>query len=202
MKRIQMKCLLIVIMFLILGCCLSFYDYHNQKQNVTKIIETKCEGIMNGQNNIETMTLQKEQENDLIELKYYIEAVPLSYAEQDYLQSACEEFDVPYALMLALIEKETNFKNVIGDSGKSFGYTQIQIKWHKERMNKIGAYDLMNPQDNFRTSCSLLSELLKDYGMERGLTAYNRGKPGKSRYATTVLKNMQNWKKIVDNSDQ
>ena len=41
--------------------------------------------------------------------------IPLSYDEQETLQKACIEFDVPYALALGLIDTETNFNNFISN---------------------------------------------------------------------------------------
>ena len=40
----------------------------------------------------------------LLEQGYFRDDIPLSYEEQDYLHTACEEFGVDHALMLALIE--------------------------------------------------------------------------------------------------
>lgn len=52
--------------------------------------------------------------------------VPLSYELQGFLHTACEEAGVPYALALAVIEKETDFRNMMGDDGASEGYT---VEW-------------------------------------------------------------------------
>lgn len=41
---------------------------------------------------------------------YFRDDVPLSYELQDQLHTACEESGVPYALALAIIEKETRFQ--------------------------------------------------------------------------------------------
>lgn len=84
--------------------------------------------------------------------------VPLSYDEQKALQAVCSEFDVPYALAFGLIEKETNFRNIIGDDGASTGYMQIQKRWHYDRMERLGVTDLSDPSGNFRVGCNYLSE--------------------------------------------
>ena len=61
----------------------------------------------------------------VVEQSHYCDSIPLTSEEQDWLWAACEEFDVPYALALGLIEKETEFRNLIGDDGTSTGYMQI-----------------------------------------------------------------------------
>lgn len=137
----------------------------------------------------------------LVEQGYFREDVPLSYDEQDYLHTACEEFGVDYPVMLALIEHETNFHNIIGDSGRSTGYCQIQLRWSKWLMDEIGAKDLSNPYDNFRTACAILSRYTAKYGNIRdALSAYNTGKPGYTNYADAVLSAAGKWEEVINES--
>ena len=128
------------------------------------------------------------------------DSIPMSSDLQKSLQEACEEFDVPYALALGLIDTESDFTNLIGDGGYSKGYMQIQQRFHSERMRNLGVADLMDPSGNFRVGLSLLSELKSKYGTwEAALTAYNRGHyPGYTTYyATSVLNDMHKWAKVV-----
>lgn len=122
----------------------------------------------------------------------YIKAdIPLPKAEQEMLYDACEEFGVPYELALAVIWRETRYQNIMGDNGASAGYMQIQRRWWSGLMDEIGATDLNVPKDNFRTGCAIIAQLTEKYGsVESALTAYNTGKPGKSKYATAVLEYM------------
>lgn len=144
-------------------------------------------------------------ENALIEAAlvaqgYFREDLPLTYQEQDFLQSACEEFGVEYPLMLALIERETRFQNVAGDGGDSMGYCQIQERWWGWLMAEIGAEDLTDPQDNFRTGCAVMAYLSGKYGNTRdALSAYNTGSPGKTEYASAVLEAAEVWKTAIEN---
>ena len=125
---------------------------------------------------------------------YFRADVPLEYELQDVLHSACEEFGVEYSLMLALIEQETLFQNITGDGGDSVGYCQIQKKWWHGLMDDIGAKDLKDPQDNFRTGCAILAELIDKYGnAEDALSAYNTGNGGKTRYAQEVMARYAAW---------
>lgn len=132
----------------------------------------------------------------LLEQGYFRDDIPLSYEEQDYLHTACEEFGVDHALMLALIEQESNFQNVAGDDGRSVGYCQIQEKWWGRLMHEIGAEDLYQPYDNFRVSAAILAENTAKYGtVEDALTAYNTGKPGASAYSKAVMAAAERWRK-------
>lgn len=130
----------------------------------------------------------------------FSEDVPLSYEEQEALYGACEEFSVDYPLMLALIERETHFKNEVGDGGNSYGYCQIQPRWWSKTAESIGVTDLMDPEGNFRTGCAILTHLLDVYGcgnLTDALTAYNTGHGGASEYARDVLEKQEKWQGVI-----
>lgn len=134
---------------------------------------------------------------EYIEPDFYFEDVPLTYEEQECLFEASEEFGVDYCVMLGLIEKETDFRNISGDGGKASGYCQVWEYWWSDLMTDIGAEDLNNPKDNFRTACAIVAELRDQYGSMAGaLTAYNKGSYDGtvSRYAASVLENAEKWR--------
>ena len=128
------------------------------------------------------------------------EDIPLDAEEQRLLWQACEETGITYELALAVIWKETNFRNVKGDGGDSYGYMQVQEKYHRERKDRYGVTDLMDPYGNFLVGCDYLAELAaKDRGIEWVLHGYNGGpsyandmaKAGKtSQYVKDVLNYM------------
>lgn len=136
-------------------------------------------------------------EQALVEQGYFRDDIPLSYEEQDFLHTACQESGLSYAMALAVIERETGFRNVVGDDGASCGYMQVQERWHWDRMERLGVTDLMNPFGNFRVGCDFLAELLEQYPMEEALTAYNSGSPGHSQYSYDVMVNYEKWKELV-----
>ena len=128
------------------------------------------------------------------------EDIPLDAEEQRLLWQACEETGVTYELALAVICKETNFRNIKVDGGDSYGYMQVQPRWHSDRMDRYGVTDLMDPYGNFLVGCDYLAELAaKDRGIEWILHGYNGGpsyandmaKAGEiSQYAKDVLNYM------------
>ena len=135
---------------------------------------------------------QEDFENEKIEAAlvkqgYFREDMPLDYDTQAFLRAACEESGVEFELALAVIWKETTFRNVVGDSGDSLGYMQVQPRWHGARMERLGVTDLMDPFSNFRVGCDYLAELLGKYPMAQALTCYNTGRPGHNQYADDVI---------------
>lgn len=116
--------------------------------------------------------------------------IPLDAETQRLLYEACGETGIRYELALAVIWQETDFRNVIGDGGDSYGYMQIQSKWHGERMERLGVTDLNDPYSNFLVGCDFLAELISRYDLTEALTAYNSGSPGDSQYARDVLNYM------------
>lgn len=138
---------------------------------------------------------QEPQERQLgpCEDTYLREDIPLSYELQAMLYGACLEFEIDYSLALAVVEQETNFRNVTGDDGASEGYMQVQQRFHKDRMDELGVTDLMDPEGNFRVGCSFLSECIEKYGLEKGLGYYNSGKAQVTRYSREVMERMQKY---------
>jgi soluble lytic murein transglycosylase-like protein len=129
--------------------------------------------------------------------------IPLSAENQRLLWQACEETGITYELALAVIWKETNFRNIKGDGGDSYGYMQVQKKYHGDRMKKYGVTDLTDPYSNFLIGCDYLAELAeKDRGIEWVLHAYNGGpsyanKLAKAGKVSSYAKNVLNYINIL-----
>ena len=152
-----------------------------------------------------TVPVTEEEEPEVIEEDTPVrEDIPFDEETQRLLHRLCEDLGVPYELALAVIWRETNFENVIGDNGASAGYMQVQEQHHSDRMERNGVTDLMDPHGNFLVGCDYLAELIgKDRGLEWALMAYNGGptyankmaKAGKtSQYAKDVLNYMNELK--------
>jgi len=133
---------------------------------------------------------------------------PLTYEEQDKLWSACREFDIPYAIGLAMIERESNFRNVAGDGGSAIGYMQVREHLHRDRMDRLGVTDLWDSSGNFRVACDYLAENLEKFDdMGKALMAYNMGPTGASKlwekgvsqseYSQQVLERAKYWASIL-----
>ena len=99
---------------------------------------------------------------------------------QIYIRCLCKQYDVPYALVLAMIERESGYVfDAVGDDGNSIGYMQVYEKWHIDRMERLGVNDLKNPYHNVLVGIDFLSYLLEKYGtVQDALAAYNYGESG------------------------
>lgn len=149
---------------------------------------------------------QEPQERQLgpCEDTYLREDIPLSYELQAALYGVCQDYEISFELMLALIEQETQFTNVKGDGGKAYGFCQIWPIWHGDRMEELGVTDLMDPESNFRVACHYLRELFDEYGdTHKVLMAYNAGPSGAAKmwsegimtssYSRAVMERMEAW---------
>ena len=118
--------------------------------------------------------------------------VPLDKDLQLHIISEAEAHGIDPAIIFAMAWKESTYRpNAMGDGGNSYGLLQVQKKWHKKRMERLGCDDLLDPFQNVTVAVDYLAEQIKRYGgsVEKGLTAYNRGHyPGKvTKYAKTVI---------------
>lgn len=93
------------------------------------------------------------------------------------IDRTAREYGLDPEVMKGIAWVETRFNSkLIGDNGESFGLFQIQPKWHKKRMDKLGITDLMNPQSNTIVACNYMRELLNRYGnYKEAIIAYNAG---------------------------
>lgn len=133
---------------------------------------------------------------------YYCEAVPLTAEEQMELFNAADAFDVWYPLAIAMVETETSFRNVAGDSGASIGYLQVNATLHTELMEQVGATDLWKPRDNFRTGLAYLAQQLERCEtVHMALMAYNMGPSGAARAWQGGVYETEYSKKIVERAD-
>ena len=148
----------------------------------------------------EMMPVLEVEEPEAVAFDPVREDIPLDADTQRQLYRSCDEVGVPYELALAVIWRESRFQNIVGDNGDSAGYMQVQPRWHSERMERLGVFDLADPYGNFLVGCDYLAELIgKDRGIEWALMAYNGGpfyannmaRAGKvSQYARDVLNYM------------
>ncbi len=131
------------------------------------------------------------------------EDIPLDAETQQLLYQASIETGIPYELALAVIQQETDFKNIVGDGGDSVGYMQVQPRWHSSRMKRLGVSDLTDPYGNFLVGCDYLAEMIgKNRGLEWALHAYNGGPTyannmAKAEKTSQYVKNVLNYMNIL-----
>ena len=147
-----------------------------------------------------------EEVKEVEEVEYF--DVPLDEELQDYIFELCEEHNIEPALVIAMIEKESNYNaSAIGDKGNSLGLMQIQPRWNQDRMDILDCQNLLDPFQNVAVGIDLLDELFsKGNSVEWVLMAYNGGQSYANRkisngevstYAKTVLSNSKNLERGV-----
>jgi len=101
----------------------------------------------------------------------------ISYINE-YVFEIIEEgnYDVHPAFILAVIETESTYKWQV-QNGEHYGLMQINPKWQKERMKKLGIEEInANPYDNIRVGIDYISELFEIYDNPYDvLNVYNSG---------------------------
>lgn len=117
--------------------------------------------------------------------------VPVAQLEtNNHIDKMDKRYGLDSRIIKALIEEESGWvASAEGDNGQSVGLMQIQERWHKDRMKRLGANDLYDPEQNITVGCDILSELLNKYGNYRdALSVYNSGNihDGK-QYAERIL---------------
>lgn len=164
---------------------------------VTEACEGICEEEVLEQVVVESFTAEIPFEECKDNGALYFD-VPLDHKLQDHIFALCEEKCIDPAIIIAMIDKESKFDiDIIGDKGKSYGLMQIQPRWHKERMEKLGVTDLLDPYQNVTVGIDILAELLESgESLEWALMAYNGGHSYANRltaegrlsaYASTVI---------------
>lgn len=106
--------------------------------------------------------VQKEHKADHSVIHKTFDDIPLTEVEQIALWDKCHELDVNYWFVLALLESESDYRFVTGDSGNSVGYMQIN-KCNWERMKTQYGLDVNEPVDNLLCGATIFWELANKY---------------------------------------
>ena len=179
--------LIILIVFLWI---ISASGKENSEETLAKIdVETnESENVTEIPSEIPTETpTEKTTEPTTEELRIYYD-IPDKYKKrgsfpkeiQEYTYEICTRYDISYALVIAVIERESGYRcNALGDNGKSKGYMQVKENCHKERMDKLGCDNLLDPYQNILVGIDFLAYLMGKYEtIEKALAAYNYGESG------------------------
>lgn len=129
----------------------------------------------------------------------YIQGCPLPQKTQQKIFDICAGANLSYELVMALAKEESGWDpSCISDGGESVGLMQVQKRWHRELMDKLGCNDLKDPVQNVRVGTEILKRHFETYqDAAAALMAYNGGQAYArrmmeqgiiSRYASDILK--------------
>lgn len=206
--------------------CLLFHDWNNvqeaelmedikyqrelQRQQ-EQLDKQKEERSSDKDSGILPTTVQKgtvvsmKQKKSVLQYRF-IEGCPLSKKQQRKIFKICARANISYEFVMAVIYTESRFDaDCVSDNGESVGLMQIQERWHRPLMAKLGCTNLKNPIHNVRVGVALLQSHCKKYKEPAwALMAYNGGgayaermiaKGEVSEYAKKVLQKAQEYEK-------
>ncbi len=98
-----------------------------------------------------------------------------------YCEEIGEQYGICSELLQAMIEREST-GNPKAENGSCKGLMQVSVKYHKDRMEKLGVEDIFDPYGNILVGADYLSELFnenEDVGLV--LMIYNGTSDAKER---------------------
>ena len=97
---------------------------------------------------------------------------------QQMIVEKCEEYNLDFAFVMALIFKESSFR-FNADSGTSVGLMQVNRINHKWLSEELGITDFFDPEQNVTAGLYMLQDLFEKYDYPSlVLMAYNMGENG------------------------
>lgn len=133
----------------------------------------------------------------------------LTYDLQLIMQAYCEQYQVPYALALAVADRESRFNPDAISGTNDFGLMQIN-KINHGWLNEKGI-DPLSYEGNIEAGVLMLSQAIEKYGdYELALMAYNCGDAGAKRlwnegtystkYSRAVMELYQKWAAVLEDT--
>lgn len=153
------------------------------------------------------ITNTQEAEDAAAPVSAYRSDIPLSEELQAVTRSMCEAYEVPLALILAIMERESNFNPDAVSRTNDYGLMQIN-KINFENLLAQGI-DPLTYEGNIEAGCKILGEYIKRYGdIELALMAYNCGPTGARRlwdagthstaYSRAVKETYEKWQEVLE----
>jgi len=137
----------------------------------------------------------------------------LSQELQAYTYQQCQEKQVSYELVLAMMYHESNYDpsavRYYEDGSSDSGIMQINSINSEWLSEKIGVTDLTDPYQNIRSGVFILSDLYGKYGdWHKALICYNYGEGGAQEhvfskgytttsYSRTVMEYADAWAEVL-----
>lgn len=136
--------------------------------------------------------------------------VPLDTEIQIQAIDWSEEYEVPYSMVLAVIEAESSF-DVDAVNKTCYGYMQINSILQDWLYEEIGVYDITDPLQNIHAGIFILGDFYSKYGdWNQVLMCYNAGEQGakeyyfskgltSSSYSEKVIEFEKKWSEVLEN---
>lgn len=155
---------------------------------------------------VEVPTYSPEALPEIGEITYY--DVPLSHSLQRYIYEVCADENVPVALVMAMIEHESQFNPEAVSNTNDYGLMQINEINHGQLEEQYRAADMLDPYQNVFCGIKVIGSYIGKYeDLSYALMAYNMGEYGATKawesgvkftpYSDTVLELMSEYEQEV-----
>ena len=106
--------------------------------------------------------------------------VPMEDALQEYTQDVCEEYGFDqYDIILAMIDRESDFRDWVVSGTNDYGLMQINICNHEWLAEDLGLTGMLDARQNIWAGVYIISTLYEKYDdIGLALMAYNCGERG------------------------
>lgn len=121
---------------------------------------------------------------------------------QKMIYDTAQEYGLDWTLVMALIQKESNFDPTAISKSGDYGLMQINKVAQKRLREELGTTDFLNPAQNVKAGCYILSDLMQKYGYENlALMAYNCGEGGAKELWEKGIWSTEYSRKIIKTQD-
>ena len=128
----------------------------------------------------------------------YLE-VPVSRGLQDFTRSECDVYGVPYELVIAIMEVESEFDFEAKSSTNDYGVMQINKVNHAWLKERFGFEDILEPVNNIRSGVHIIGTAYKQYGdLHKALMVYNHGDKRAKEYWANGIVESDYSRKVYD----
>ena len=174
----------------------------------SELIEVKQTAeFINAQQNanferIKAIEISKPNVTTLPDKAPYLRDIPLSDELQRFTYETAAEYGVNYDLMLAIMQTESQFKNVVSDNGEDIGLCQINTVNAEWLYQEHGIYNLMDERQNIEACAVILSKLQGQFDDENHVVmAYNLGASKAEKYISSG-KVTEYTEKVYENMEE
>lgn len=167
LARIEAMCILVALA--VGGFAVGHFTAPTKERIITKTVE------------VDVPIYEEDSLPSVEEVTYY--DVPLSHSLQRFIYEVCADEDVPVSLVIAMIDKESEFNpEAVSDTG-DYGLMQINTVNHEALEEQYRSADMLNPYQNVFCGVKVISSYLKTYENDynKALMVYNMGNYGASR---------------------
>ena len=113
----------------------------------------------------------------------YSREIPLSDELQQFTYETAKKYGVNYDLMLAIMQTESQYQNVVSDNDEDIGLCQINACNAEWLYEEHGIYNLMDERQNIEACAIILDKLQGQFDNESHVVmAYNLGASKAEKY--------------------